>query len=167
MTASSGPAVQLRWERNGAFARDYTLRGDGDVATLRFPKLLSAQAQGSIGGRSYTFTSKGVFRRVVTVLQDPFDQEVATMRLGSRGGTLELIDGRRFTLVGEGAFKQSWSFQDERGAELVSFSVPAFKMRVGEVTTSISVMSGKMLPLLLLAGWYVIVQMLDQAGATC
>lgn len=160
--SDAAPAVQLRWERNGTFARDYTLRGDGDVATLQFPKFLSARAQGSIGGRAYSFSSKGIFRPVVTVLQDPFEQEVATMRLRSGGGTLKMIDGRNYVLVREGTFKQSWSFRDERGVELVSFKVPAFKARAGEVSADPSVMSGKMLPLLLLVGWYVITMLLDQ-----
>ena len=133
MTAAAEPAVPLRWERNGSFARDYTLRGNGDIATLRFPKLLSSRADGSIGGHSYALTRKGVFRPVVSVVRSPFDQEVATMHLKGGGGQLELIDGRRFTLAREGMFKNSWSFRDEKGTELVSFKVPAFKLRVGEV----------------------------------
>ena len=128
MSAAAQPAVQLRWERNGTFAHDYTLRGNG--ATLRFPKLMSARAQGSIGDRSYTFDTKGIVRREVTVLQDPFDQEAATMRLSRGGGTLELMDGRRFVLVREGMLKLSWSFRDDRGRELISFKM-AFQPRVG------------------------------------
>ena len=164
MSVATEPAVPLRWERNGTFARDYTLRGEGDMGTLRFPKLLSSKAEGSIGGRSYAMTRKGIFRPVVTVVLSPFDQEVATMNLKGGGGTLELIDGRRFTLVRDGMFKLSWSFRDERGAELVSFKVPAFKLRVGEVTVSPAVAGDKQLPLLLLMGWYAIVPLLDQAG---
>lgn len=164
MSVATEPAVPLRWERNGTFARDYALRGDRDVATLRFPKLLSSQAEGSIGGRYYSLTRKGILHPVASVVQSPFDQEVATMSLKGGGGQLELNDGRRFTLVREGMFKNSWSFRDERGAELVSFKVPAFKLRIGEVTVSPAVMSDKQLPLLLLMGWYVIVPLLDQAG---
>lgn len=166
MPEATGPADRLRWERNGTFSRDYTLRGDRDIATLKFPKALSVQAEGSIGGRSYAFSTKGIIHRAVTVLQAPFDQEIATMRLASGGGTLELIDGRHFTLVREGAFKSSWSFRDEHSVELISFKVPAFKRRVGEVTSSPAVQNGKLLPLLLLVGWYVIVQILDQTGSS-
>ncbi len=162
MNEAAGAVAHLRWERNGTFSRDYSLRGGRDVAALRFPKLISAQAEGSIGGRSYILTRKGILRPVVTVLQSPFDQEIATMRLRMGGGQLELIDGRRFTLVREGTFKNSWSFRDERGAEMVSFNVPAFKLRVGEVKVSPAVERDKQLPLLLLIGWYVIVQILDQ-----
>lgn len=127
---------------------------------------MSARAQGSIGDRSYTFDTKGIVRREVTVLQDPFDQEAATMRLSRGGRTLELMDGRRFVLVREGMLKLSWSFRDDRGRELISFKVPAFKPRVGEVTAAPSVMSDKALPLLLLVGWYVVIQMLDRMGAS-
>ncbi|NLI73578.1 MAG: hypothetical protein GX369_02230 [Euryarchaeota archaeon] len=157
MPDNSNLSLYLRWEKSGSLGRSFILRGNEDIATLQFPRLLSDQAMGNIDGRSYHFNIKGIFRRTVTIIQDPFDHEVATMKLISRGGELEFIDGRRFTLTEESLFKRSWKFKDEYGKELVSFNVPVFKSIAGEVRTSTQVMSEKMLPLLLFAGWYAIV----------
>ncbi len=157
----SGP---LTWERQSIFSRDYFLKGrSGELANIGWPNVLSFRAEGRADGRTYILTRKGVFRPEVSVLRTPYEEKVAVMQLAGQGGRLEFSDGSRYTMVRPSILKLIWSFQDENGNEVASFTVPAFKKRMCEARVDGGMHRERQL-LLLLIGWYVIVPKLDQRG---
>lgn len=158
-------AGPLRWERQGVLSREYSLRGArGVLASLRWPKAASDRAEGRAGTQGFLLTRKGLFRPVVTVARLPFEDVAATVRLSGGGGRMETADGAEYELARPSGWKGTWSLRDGQGRELATITVPAFKLRVGEVRLSEEGRRSRQLPFLLLVAWYVIVPKLDRSG---
>lgn len=152
----------LKWVQPKMLKMEYELQDDGRlVATVIFRSMFGSLATASSDDGAWTFKRTGFFHPVVTVRLEGKEKDIAFFRNNtwSRGGTLELADGRKY-LASTNFWATTYEFTTEAGEHLISFT------RVGGVlhmSTDVEIHRAAAhmpeMPWIVMLGWYLIVLM--------
>jgi hypothetical protein len=158
---------ELRWERPHALKMEYELRDASDrVATLRFRSPFGSLATGESAEESWTFKRVGFLQTRATIRTSGSDLELAVFRNNSwtGGGTLELPDGRRYA-ANTNFWATSYAFTGPAGEPLVQYRRPhglSLMPSVVEIHSAAARLDE--LPWLVILGWYLAIQLQQDAG---
>jgi len=150
----------LRWTRSGE-ANSYTLKSGSDpIATLRWEKPAETVATAEGVGVKWTLKRSGFVAPLVTVHDTEGNKDLAVLHIHLRSCLLQLPGGVAYRWVRTGFWIPAWEFQDSTGTELVDFEPVRAEARLegGLVSVSPAGRSNPNLLLLLVLGWYFIVQ---------
>jgi hypothetical protein len=159
----------LRWTKAGRESGGgYALQdGDETVATLRFRSAWGSFATAESGDGCWTFKRVGFLQTRVTIRASGSEDEIAVFRNNSwsGGGTLELPDGRRLQ-ADTNCWMTNFSFSTDTGEPLVRFT------KIGgllKLSSTIEVLPAGArfgaAPWLVILGWYLAIQMHNDAAA--
>jgi hypothetical protein len=157
----------MRWTQPSTWV--YELRaGDNSLAALRWQKTFGSLALAESADGTWTFKRSGFLNPKVTVRVLGAEAEVAVFTPGSMGeGTLQLSNGRRYRWLNTSFWRSAWAFANEAGEALVDFKPEfVFFKQAAEVKVEPGAVSVPDLSLLTLLGWYLMVLMSQDAGAT-
>ena len=159
---------ELRWVKaDRASGGGYQLReGDDVVATLGFRSMWGTLATATSGDGCWTFKRVGFLQTRVTIRACDREDEIAVFKNNSwtGGGTLELPDGRRLH-ADTNCWMTQFGFTSETGEPLVRFRKIGGLLRLSsavEITPAGA--AYKAAPWLVMLGWYITVQMHDDAA---
>jgi len=141
--------------------------GEARVATLRFRSMWGTLATGETAEGQWTFKRVGFFQNRVTVRALDSDADIGQfVNDWNMGGTLELPDGRRYR-GNTNLWMTSFALKNESDQPLVSFR------RIGgmaSLSAAVDIEPAgahvRELPWLLLLGWYVAVNLHQDAAMT-
>jgi len=160
--------ANMKWTQPKALVRQYELRSGPDLyATLTWVKTFGTLAEARTADGRFTLKRGGFLRPFVSIRDALLDSEVAVLKMGLLGhGTLEFTNGRRITLLSTRFWSFEWDMVDEGGQPLgkVCKRVTMFKDSA-DVTISEVVRRDRDLMLMLLASWYTMKLMSDEAAA--
>ena len=159
---------ELRWVAPDWRGGKYELR-DGDTieATLRFRSAWGTLATGESADGCWSFKRVGFLQTRVTIRACDSEQELAVFRNNSwsGGGTLELPDGRRYQ-ADTNFWMTAFTFSDPDGIPIVRYR------RIGgllHLSSDIGITHAGAavpeLPWLVMLGWYLTVQLHNDAAA--
>jgi hypothetical protein len=159
----------LEWTKGSGQKREYELRaGQEVVALLRWDKAFGSLAAATASEGEWTFKRSGFFSPRVTTRLLGSETEVLVFKPTWRcEGTVECSSGARFRWLNTGFWRSEWTFASENGDPLVHFKLhSALLKQSAEVRVEPGAASLPELSLLALLGWYVLVLMSQDAGAT-
>ena len=155
---------ELRWvKRDGYELRD----GDDVVARLRFRSVWGTLATAESADGCWTFKRVGFFQTRATIRKCDSDEEIAVFKNNtwSGGGTLELPDGRRFQ-ADTNCWMTKFGFTNERGDALVRFHKIGGVLKLSSTVEILPAAArSPEPPWLVMLGWYLTVQMHNDAAA--
>jgi hypothetical protein len=159
---------ELRWVKaERASGGGYQLRdGDDVVATLGFRSSWGTLATATSADGCWTFKRVGFLQTRVTIRACDSEEEIAVFKNNSwtGGGTLELPDGRRID-ADTNCWMTTFAFTTETGEPLVRFRKIGGLLSLSsavEITPAGAAFAKA--PWLVMLGWYVAVQMHDDAA---
>jgi hypothetical protein len=150
----------LQWVQPRSLNRYHELVADGELyGTLTWQKMFGSLALAVCAEGTYSFKKGGFLHPFVAIrrlsVEDDFGK--MDMKLG-QNGLLVLTDGQTFEFRRLGLWKSQWSFFDESGELLCTFTRKTKVLRqTGVISIEDKAVRKIHLPLLLLVGWYVIV----------
>ncbi|MFZ0830165.1 MAG: hypothetical protein WCB18_02870 [Thermoplasmata archaeon] len=159
-TLSAADMDGLRWTRSGE-AHSYELKSGPDpVAGLHWEKPAETLATAEGMGVKWTLKRSGFVTPLVTVYDTDANKDLAVLHVHLRSCLLQLPGGATYRWVRTGFWIPAWEFQDSTGTELVDFEPVREESRLegGLVGVSPEGRSDPNLLLLLVLGWYFIVQ---------
>lgn len=170
MTMAGLADRELRWEKaDRASGGGYRLRdGDATVATLRFRSAWGTLATAESADGCWTFKRVGFLQTRVTIRPCGSEQELAVFKNNSwsGGGTLELPDGRRYQADTNG-WMTSYTFSSEADdAPLVRYRrIGGLLHLSSDVGITHAGAEVPELPWLVMLGWYLTVQLHNDASS--
>jgi hypothetical protein len=160
---------ELQWTQPSAMHMDYELKdGDDVVLTLKFRSLTGSHATLEGPDGCWTFKRVGYFRPRVTIRRCNEEKELGVFRNNTwaNGGALELPDGRRFE-ANSNFWMTGYEFKSEAGDTLVAYrSIGGVFHASSRVEFDAAARSLPELPWLVGLGWYLVILMQLDAGAT-
>jgi hypothetical protein len=157
----------LRWIQPKALVRNHELRSDANLlATLTWPKPLRSLAEAVTAESRYTLKRGGFLKPFVSIRDVAFDNEIGILRIGLLGhGTLEFANGRRITVLSTRFWSYDWDLLDEGGQLLCKVKKLTKVMRnSADVTISEGIRKDRELMVMIIASWYAMVLMSDEAA---
>lgn len=150
----------LRWTRSGEPHTYQLTSGTDPVATLHWERPAEALATAEGAGTRWTLHRRGFVAPTVTIRDAAKDQDVALLHVHLNSSVLQVAGGAAYRWVRTGFWIPAWEFQDLRGREVVDFEPVRQEARLegGLVEVSPSGRADPNLLLLLVVGWYFIVQ---------
>ena len=157
---------ELTWQQTKLFKRIYELRwGDNVLATLNWPSAWRSAATLATPEAIWTFQRQGVWRPRIIVL-DSTGAEIATFTRKWTGGTLAFANGGAiYTFKREGFWNPERIWMTERDMPVLRIKARYGGARAARVVIEPGGASLPELPLLAGAGWYLLVQMADEAAS--
>jgi hypothetical protein len=158
----------LRWTQPKALVRHHELRSDQNLlATLTWPKPLRSLAEAVTADGRYTLKRGGFLRPFVSIRDVAFDNEIAALKIGLLGhGTLEFANGRRITVLSTRFWSYDWELIDEGGQLLCKVKkITKVMTNSADVTVSEGIRKDRDLMVMMIASWYAMVLMSDEAAA--
>ena len=150
----------LRWSRSGE-AHSYQLTAGSDVvATLHWTKSVGTLATAEAEGTHWTLKRSGFLAPMVSVRDAANGKDLAVLHVHLNNSLLQLSGGATYRWTRTGFWIPAWEFQDPTGAELVNFEPVREEGRLqgGLMEVAASARASPDLLLLLVLGWYFIVQ---------
>lgn len=150
----------LRWTRSGE-PHSYQLKSGSEVvATLHWDRPLETVATAEADGVLWTLRRSGFLAPVVTVRDRPAEKDLAILHVHLNHSVLQVGGGATYRWARTGFWVPAWEFQSLAGGELVDFEPVREEARLegGLVTVSPAGRSEPNLLLMLVVGWYFIVQ---------
>jgi len=165
---SESENTEMQWVQPEALSRYHELRSGQDVyATLRWVQVFGSLAESASAEGEFTLKRGGFLKRHVTMRDAQTGNDLAVLHIGMfRQGTLEFMNGRRIDLISTRFWSFQWDFVDENGMTLCTVRmVPTLGKRSGEVIISNLVRRDRDLLVMLIAGWYSMVVIRQEAAA--
>lgn len=166
-TIAALASQHLEWVTSST-SRCYELRAGNEVAaTLQFRSLFKSLAIAKSSEACWTFKRMGLLHTRVTVRLCDSSDEVGTFKHNTwrGGGTLEMADGQVFKAT-TNLWQTKFEFQDASGGSLVQFKLQGLLRMKGTVTLAPGASDLAVLPLMAILGWYIIVVIQADAGAS-
>jgi hypothetical protein len=165
------PPLPPRTERKFIYVQKpiFELTRAGEIfATLEWIKGRGSPALGQTAEATFTFKRGRILRAYATVCTPGSESNLAEIRLGlGGGGTLSFQDGRQYGFNRRGLLNPEWTFTDGSGRSLCRFSLRSRLVKLeGEVVLDVDPRSFPDHALLVLLGWYVIVQQHAEAQSS-
>ncbi|MBI3175756.1 MAG: hypothetical protein HYZ25_18700 [Chloroflexi bacterium] len=160
---------ELKWIQPHALKMEYELHaGEMIAATLRFRSSLGSFATATSADGTWTFKRVGFWQTKVTIRAAESETDLATFRNNtwSGGGTLELLDGRKYP-ANTNFWSTQYEFKTEQGESLISYRKIGGILHMSSVT-EIHPLARNIpeMPWMVLLGWYLTVMMhMDSAAA--
>lgn len=157
---SSAEMEGLRWTK-GPEAHSYRLESGKDpLATLRWEKPVETVAVAEAAGVKWTLRRHGFLRPIVAVNEAETGRPVAELHVHLNNSLVQLPSGALYRWTRTGFWVPAWEFQTTTGRELVDFEPVREEARLagGLVSVSAEGRGDPNLLLLLVLGWYFIVQ---------
>lgn len=160
---------ELKWIQPHALKMEYELHaGEMIAATLRFRSSLGSFATATSADGTWTFKRVGFWQTKVTIRAAESETDLATFRNNtwSGGGTLELLDGRKYP-ANTNFWSTQYEFKTEQGESLISYRKIGGILHMSSVT-EIHPLARNIpeIPWMVLLGWYLTVMMhMDSAAA--
>jgi hypothetical protein len=159
---------ELQWVQPGLLKMYYELRaGDERVATLRFRSTYGTFATAESADGCWTFKRVGFWQTRVSIRPCGASHETAVFKndTWSGGGTVEFPDGRR-VLANTNFWQTNYEFMTEAGEALVEFRAGGWIRLSAQVEVDPKAATLAELPLLVTLGWYLVVMMDIDTGAS-
>lgn len=150
----------LRWTK-GPEAHSYHLSSGKDpIATLRWERPVESLAAAEAAGVKWTLRRHGFVRPIVAVHDADSGKPVAELHVHVSQSLVQLSSGTVYRWARTGFWIPAWEFQTAEGKELASFEPVREEARLagGLVSVAAEGRSDPNLLLLLVLGWYFIVQ---------
>ena len=159
----------LTWKHTRFFKREYELQlGHQTIAKLYWPKALSQQAIGEMGGESWTFERKGILHPKTTILKIGDSEQAGSYETANMVGKgfLTLNHGVSYQWTNIDGGYRGWVWQELYGTPVVTFK-PKSKWTYSEWLTNPepSIMTSPNLNLLMVFGFYLILKSQEQGAA--
>jgi hypothetical protein len=157
----------LKWEQPDMFKNVYELRSrEEQVATLNFRSMWGTLATAESADGCWTFKRVGFWQNKATVRVCGFDQDLAvfTNNTWTQGGTLEFAGGGAFKAT-TNFWMTNYEFQTDLGEPLVRFEYGGFFRLSAEVAILPAARTLEQLPVLVLFGWYLAINLHNDSGA--
>lgn len=160
---------ELKWIQPHALKMEYELHaGDMVVATLRFRSSFVSFATATSADGAWTFKRVGFWQTKATIRAAESETDLASFRNNtwSGGGTLELLDGRKYP-ANTNFWSTQYEFKTEQGEPLISYRKIGGMLHMSSVT-KIHPLAQNIpeMPWMVLLGWYLTVMLyMDSAGA--
>ena len=160
--------TSLRWDQPKIMVRHHELKSGEDVyAALKWMKTFGSLAEATTADGRYTLKRGGFVRPFVTVRDVAYDNEIAVLRIGLLGhGTIEFSNGRTITVLSTSFWSYAWDLVSEGGQLLCRIKK---RVKIGtnsaDVTISKEVRKDRDLLVMIIACWYAMVLMSDEAAA--
>ena len=158
---------ELNWLQPRAMERRFELRSEDELfATLTWVKVFGSLAEATTGDGNFTLKRGGFMQPYITVRDAGTDKDIAVLKIGLfRHGTLEFSIGRRISLISTRLFGIEWEFVDENGQKLCKMRMGPGLTRHSTITIFEAIRRDRDLMVMLVAGWYGMVLMSDEAVA--
>ncbi len=159
---------RLKWAQPNGWKLKFQLEADDQpAASLEFRSMLGSFATGVSGDGSWTFKRTGFVRTKVTIRRSGEETEVATFanNTWSGGGTLHLSSGRVLQ-ASSNLWQSQIVFQTESGEPLLTFKSGGFVHLSAELVIEPAGWKLPELPWIVMLGWYLLVMMRMEGGAT-
>jgi hypothetical protein len=150
----------LRWTRTGE-PHSYQLKSGADpIATLHWEKPVETQAKAEAEGASWHLKRSGFLSPVVTARDEETGKDIALLHVHLGTSLLRVAGGSTYRWNRTGFWVPAWEFKDPTGKEVVDFEPVREEARLegGLVTVGPAGRADPNLLLLLVLGWYFIVQ---------
>jgi hypothetical protein len=150
----------LRWTRTGQ-PHSYELRsGEDPVATLHWEHPVETHAIAEAEGIRWVVKRRGFVAPVVSVSDPATGKDLALLHLHLNISLLQVTGGASYRWTRTGFWLPAWEFQEPNGGELVDFEPVREETRLegGLIEVSPAGRTNPSLLLLLVLGWYFIVQ---------
>lgn len=157
----------LIWSQPAVLTRLHVLSsGEQLYAVLRWQQFFGSLAKANSSEGTYTLKRGGFLNPFVSIRDATFDADFAVLRMNLfSGGTLEFVDGRRFTFTRLRFWNYEWSFKDENGGPVCSIRKRASFKHSGDVVVFPNATRDKHLMVAIIAAWYAIVMASEEAAA--
>jgi hypothetical protein len=157
----------LEWVQPSALKMEYELRAGSEVAaTLDFRSSFGSLATGRSADGSWTFKRVGFFQTRATVRAEGAETDLAVFwnNTWTKGGTLELPDGRKYPAT-TNFWATGFDLNDESGSTLIGHRVSGL-LRLSAVV-EIRSGAGRVpeLPWMVMLGCYLIVMMQSDSAS--
>jgi len=153
---------ELIWSQPRALEMEYELRHGGLLlATMRFRSHLGSFATAESGDGQWTFKRVGFLETKVTIRESDSDTDLGIFhnKTWSEGGTLEMLDGRKY-LANTNFWATQYSFKTETGEEIIDYQKIAGVLHMSaKVTIAPRAREIAETPWIVLLGWYLVVMM--------
>lgn len=149
----------LTWTQTGILGRDFELRTPADVvATLNWS--WRSEAVGVTAERTWRFECYGLVRKETSVSSDePYERLIFRRRWLRAGGSLDLDGSERLSFDRLSWFTGDWAWRAADGAKLVHFPRSARLLsHQSHIALDANARGRSDLPLLLVLGWYLVIQ---------
>ncbi len=159
---------ELKWGQPSAWKMEYELRADEElIATLRFRSSFGTFATAESADGCWTFKRMGFWQTKATIRECGSDTDIALFKNNtwSRGGTLELPDGRKLNASIKG-WKTTFEFKSETDETLVRFKSGGFVHLSAAVEIPPEAAAMPELPWIVMLGWYLTVMMYVDTATT-
>lgn len=165
----------LEWVQLKAMERRFELRaGEETLGSLEFQSAFGSLAVADCGTERWTFKRVGFFRPRVTIRREGEQQDLAVYRPKWSGseGVLEISSGRTYTWQTANFWATRYVLAGEDGQALVSYQSGLDDNQIKDLFKSqarveISPAAARLpeLPLLVCAGWYLILLYKEDSAA--
>lgn len=158
---------ELEWVQPRALRMEYELRaGEEVVATLRFRSSFGSFATAESTDGCWTFKRVGFWQTRATIRPCGSETEVASFRQGtwSSGGTLELLDGRRYR-ASTNFWQTRFQIESENGEPLIHYRTHGMVRLAAQMEITPLAAELPEMPWMAMLGWYLAVMMHDDSSA--
>lgn len=159
---------ELTWSQPSMFASEYELHAGGDLAgSLAFRSSFGTFATGATGDGVWTFKRVGFWKSFVTIREQDSPDDLARYEHAtwSFGGTLELVDGRKYHLD-TNFWQTEFKLMTEGDRPLVVFRKISGVFHASSIVdVRPEARSLDELPWMVLLGWYLTVMMQRDTAA--
>jgi hypothetical protein len=165
LAALKGP---LRWSQPSALRSEYELRaGDELAGTLKLRSMFGTLADAEGGDGTWTFKRVGFWRNGATIRRAGSDEDIAVFRNNTwaAGGQLDFANGGRFRAT-TNFWMTRFEFHTESEQLLLRFRFGGVFRRAADVEVTDAAKRLAEWPLLVHFGWYLLVMLDRDAGAT-
>jgi hypothetical protein len=160
---------ELKWVQPHALKMEYELRaGDMVVATLHFRSSFGSFAAATSADGTWTFKRVGFWQTRATIRAIGSETDLAIFKNNtwSGGGTLELLDGRKYP-ANTNFWLTQYEFRTEKDVPLISYRNIGGILHLSSMTEILPPAKEiPEMPWMVLLGWYLTVMMrMDSAAA--
>lgn len=149
----------LQWVRLKWLKREFDLRGGDEVLARLYKEKGTGRIIGEAADGRWAFKRRSFWNAEIVVTDADSQIEVAVIRRGRNAG-IGFVDGRFLMWNKTSFWRQEWNWVDSNGSPLVRFQN---KNHVVLEPLSFSLPE---LPLLVIAGWHLILLQQEEAAAT-
>jgi len=161
-------AMELRWEQPNTFKLEYSLlSGDQEAANLQFRSAFGSFATARSADGCWTFKRVGFFQTRVTIRDCNSEADIAVFHNNTwtSGGSLELLDGRRYP-ASTNFWQTQFEFRTEQGEQLIQYTkIGGFFHSSAQVLILPAAIAIPELPWMVILGWYLAILMQQDAAA--
>lgn len=149
----------LKWQQPSGWSRKFELRSaDTLVGAMEFQSAFGSLAEAAVSGQTWTLKRQGFFSPRATIRRAGSEEDMAVYvpRWTGTKGVLTFKDGTSLQLTCTSFWGGEWAWLDANDNVLVRFHNRGFMRHGADVEVEPGARDRSDLPILLLAGWYLL-----------